>query len=421
MKKFLEIFLLQWRSLVRSGAFAALLAASVAWMAVLPGIMHGDGTESGEFALHVRYSLGVVFSVAVLALSASAAGAVAKEREAKRLQLTLVRPVRLFAVALARTAAITSAGAAVLAIAALVLWIQTGRGRTCDHSLAPVLESPQTAADRLFDEYMEKYPDFREKVGEVGEGDIKRYLVQYVMDTYQTVGTNETARWKFDIPRRMRGSAAERAVRVRLTDMYGRLNDVKGTFAVDGRAGDLENVTKTLVRIPLAGTDGGAADGVLAFRNTGSTSVTVSPRKDLHLLVRADSFAWNLFRAWLVLVAVLALAVATGVFLGASLTRAVAVFVMMSLLFAAVVTPSTVEDSPDPTTTTRADRMGLAISRFTAAATSPFSSYGPVGALEDGTCVEWEETLRALAFNGVLLPFVLSLLAGLVMSRKESV
>ncbi len=421
MRKFFEIFRLQWRALARSGAFAALLVASVAWMLVLPRIMRGDGTESGEFAMQVRYSLGIVFSLSVVALSASAAGSIATEREARRLQLTMVRPVRLFAVALARVAAITAAGAAVLAIAAAILWFQTGRGRTCDHALSPILESPETAADRMFDDYMKRYPDFREKVGETGEGEMRRYLAQYVRDSYQTVSTNESASWSFDLSGF--GGSRDYSVRVRMTDLFGRLKDVAGTFSVNGRAGDLDNVSKTLVAVPLSRevrTDEDRVD-VLSFANTGTTSVTIYPRRDLQLLIRADSFAWNLFRAWLELVAVLALVVAVGVFLGASLSRPVAVFVMISLLFVAVVTPSTVENCPDPTTTTAADRVGLAISRFSAAATSPFYAYAPVGALEDGTCVEWSEVGEALATDGVFIPLVLSLLAGLVMSRRESI
>ena len=111
MKAFREIFRLEWRALVRSRAFALMLVASVAWMFAVPHLVKDDGTAAGAFELNVRYSIGVVFALVLVSLASSAAGSLSKEREARRLQLTLVRPVRHFVVALARMFALVSAGA----------------------------------------------------------------------------------------------------------------------------------------------------------------------------------------------------------------------------------------------------------------------------------------------------------------------
>lgn len=416
MKAFWEIFRLEWRALVRSRAFALMLVASVAWMFAVPHLVKDDGTAAGAFELNVRYSIGVVFALVLVSLASSAAGSLSKEREAKRLQLTLVRPVRHFVVALARMFALVSAGAAILGVSSAVLVAQVGGGRACDHVLAPVMESPKAEADRLFDEYMEKYPDFREKVESQGEREVKLYLVQYVKDQLQTVATNATASWRFDL--KSVPQDAEMAVRVRVTDLYGRLKHVGGEFSLGGLKGVLSHINKTIVRVPLEGESN--SDGEeLVFRNGGEASVTINPRKDLNLLVRADNFAWNAFRAWLELTSVLSLIVAVAVFLGAALGRSVAVFSVVAMLVVMVVSPSVLEDYPDPTTMNRVDRMSLALTEAAARVTAPFSVYSPVSALESDSCVERAEALEAVGVNVVLLPLVFALLSGLVMSRKS--
>lgn len=416
MKAFREIFRLEWRALVRSRAFALMLVASVAWMFAVPHLVKDDGTAAGAFELNVRYSIGVVFALVLVSLASSAAGSLSKEREARRLQLTLVRPVRHFVVALARMFALVSAGAVILGVSSAVLVAQVGVGRECDHVLAPVMESPKAEADRLFDEYMEKYPDFREKVKSQGEREVRLYLVQYVKDQLQTVATNETASWRFDL--KSVPQDAEMAVRVRVTDLFGRLRHVGGEFSLGGRKGALSHINKTIVRVPLEG--GSHSDGdELVFRNEGGASVTINPRNDLNLLVRADSFAWNAFRAWLELTSVLSLIVAVAVFLGAALGRSVAVFSVVAMLVVMVVSPSVLEDYPDPTTMNRVDRMSLALTEAAARVTAPFSVYSPVSALESDSCVERAEALEAVGVNVVLLPLVFALLSGLVMSRKS--
>ena len=52
-------------------------------------------------------------------------------------------------------------------------------------------------------------------------------------------------------------------------------------------------------------------------------------------------------------------------------------------------------------------------------ATSPLRVYSPISDLESTTCIEWRTVGRSLGLNIVLLPLVLSWLAGLVMVRKQ--
>ena len=117
MSSFWRIFSLEFLSVLRTKTLAMLLVASVAWMLVAPHLLVADGTDAGARQMCLKYSLGGVVALLSIALLASATSAIAREREAKRLQLTMVRPVRFFTIALGKIAALSVVGALVLAVA----------------------------------------------------------------------------------------------------------------------------------------------------------------------------------------------------------------------------------------------------------------------------------------------------------------
>ncbi len=137
------------------------------------------------------------------------------------------------------------------------------------------------------------------------------------------------------------------------------------------------------------------------------------------MLVEADSFGWNIFRAWIVLTSLVALLVALAVFLGAALSRSVAIFVTMSLLFIMSVSPALIETYPDPSAFDTLDRISLRLTEFAAHATRPLSAYAPIAALASTSAIESREVASAALWNLVVLPLVFSVLSGLVMVRKQ--
>ena len=412
MRPLLEIVRLEFRALVRSRALAILAVVSLAWMFAMPVLVKGDGTAEGARMMFVRYSLGGVFAFTLVSLVAAGAGSLAKDRSAKRLQLTAVRPVSPFAVAFGRFIALTASGAAVLALAAVVVLCRTDVSRVCDHVLAPVMESPRAEAERMYAIYMQD-PDTPKAVREAKKSDVVRILEQKAAEHYQTIGTNETAAWTFRMPDRVPGAA----VRLRFTDAYDMREDVFGTFRIGGFSGAVSNVTKSVLAVPLAGTRGTGSE--LVFRNEGGRPLLLRPRRDIHLLVAADSFAANLFRAWLELVSVLGLAVAFAVFLGAGLGRSASVFTAVTVLVLSVVSPAVVEQCPYEIDTARGDLVGLALTRFAVTATQPMNAVSPLERLSSDECVEWPETVRTLLADLVLLPLAFAFLAAVVMPRKE--
>ncbi|MBQ6138023.1 MAG: hypothetical protein IJI73_11735, partial [Kiritimatiellae bacterium] len=271
---------------------------------------------------------------------------------------------------------------------------------------------------RMYEVFMNS-PETPKEAREAKKEDVVRILTQKAWERYQSVETNSTAEWSFRLP----ADAAAVSARMRFSTMFDTREDVRGSFSVGCWTGAVSNVTKAIVRVPLSKGrgDASAAGGVakLVFRNEGAGSVMLRPRRDVNLLVRADTFRANLLRAYLELVSMLALVIAFGVFLGAGLGRSVAVFTVMAMLFVAVVSPSILEECPDDLETSRGDRMGLRITRFVQKATSPFNSLSPLESLAADECVEPLEVTATLAGNLVLLPCLLAWLAALAMPLKQ--
>ena len=421
MTSFWRIFWLEFTGFVRSKALALLVAASVLWMFGLPFVMKGDGTADGARELYIHYSLGGVFALLVIALLASATGSLAREREAKRLQLTLVRPVRYTLIVLGKILAHVAAGALVLAASCTVLAVRTDLTHPCSHVLSPILPSPREEAKAMYESYM-KDPETPEAVKRTKKEIVLRLLANRAVDRYETIQTNATAKWRFPIEA---FAGVGLKVRMRFTNQYEMRQDVVGEFRIGDLSGTVSNITQAVLAIPLESHQSQPAQlsqqlpTTLSFYNAGKSAVMFRPRKDINLLLPADAFGWNLLRAYVVLLAILSFVVSLGGFLSAGLGRPVAMFVAFVTLIVSEMSPSVVEQYPDELETNFVDRIGLHITRFAAEVTRPVSSAAPLEALAKDECVEFETVLRLAAADFLAVPLLLALLSALLLPRKQ--
>ena len=414
MRGFLEVFRLEIAALVRSKTVAMLSVASLVWMFAMPFVVTGDGTMEGERELFVHYSLGGVFLLLIVSLVSSATGTLARERAEKRLQLTMVRPVRYFSIALAKTSALTACGAAVLALAVLVLAARTDLSRPCNHVLKPIMPSPREEAKAMYKSFMED-PNTPAQVKSARKSAVLRLLENRAMDNYQTISTNDTATWRFNIA----GESAS-AVRIRFTNQFDMRDDVRGIFRIGDREGVASNITQAIVTIPLRKTEPSSEGAdVLSFENRGGRALMLRPRRDIDLLQAADSFGWNLLRTYLELVSILALTISFGVFLSASLGRPVALFTAIVSLIVSEMSPSVIEQYPDELEKDGVDRVGLMLTRFAAEATRPVSALNPMERLASDACVEGKEVARVMLLEMLAVPIFLSFLSAIVLPRKQ--
>ena len=420
MTSFWRIFWLEFTGFVRSKALALLVAASVLWMFALPFVMKGDGTADGGRELYVHYSLGGVFTLLVIALLASATGSLAREREAKRLQLTLVRPVRYLLIVLGKILAHVAAGALVLVIACGTLAFRTDLSRPCNHVLSPILPTPREEAKAMYESYM-KDPETPEAVKKTKKEIVLRLLENRAVDRYEAIATNACVSWRFGGLGGL-GGLEGLAVRMRFTNQYEMRQDVRGMFTFGDYQGVVSNITQAVLTIPLTSQTSQTSQTFqtsLSFVNEGTSVLMLRPRKDINLLVPADAFGWNLIRAYVVLVAILAFVISLGTFLSAGLGRPVAMFVAFVMLIVSEMSPSVVAQYPDELETKLVDRIGLHITRFAAEVTHPVSAAAPLEALAKDECVEPMAMLRLAAADLLAVPLLLSLLAALVLPRKQ--
>jgi hypothetical protein len=238
------------------------------------------------------------------------------------------------------------------------------------------------------------------------------------MDRYDTIQTNSVAEWRFGILEGME----DLSVRMRFTNQMGMRQMVMGVLRLGELEGVASNVTQTVLTVPLRRRDGAempSGESRLVFDNRGDSVLMLRPRRDINILAAADAFGWNLLRAYLEMVAILALIVSFGVLLSAGLGRPVALFVAIVALAVGEMSPSIVEQYPDELETNVVDRMGLAITRFAAGITRPVSALSPLGALSRDDRIEPRDVALLMLSDIVLAPLLLSLLASLAMSRKQ--
>ena len=413
MNSFWRIFWLEWTAIVRTKTLALLTAASVGWMYVSPYVLKGDGTAEGAREICIRYSLGGVFLLVTVALLAGATGSLARERAARRLQLTMVRPVSYMAIALGKMLAYVAAGAMVLAVAFVMLGFRVNLSQRCDHVISPILPSPAEEALTMYDSYMAD-PDTPDAIRRAKKSVVLRILRQRALDHYQTMPTNEVVSWRF-------AECEPRAVRIRFTNMFEMRQSVEGAMSFGEWRGAVSNITQAVVEVPLrrAAVDGTARPGELVFSNQGKHALMIRPRKDISLLVAGDEFWRNAIRAYLEMVAVLALVIAFGTFLSAGLGRPVALFTAIVMMIVGEMSPSVVEQYPDELEGKLADRIGLYITRATVAVTKPLTALTPLDALSKNEFIERPELLRTLAVDAVAMPLVLALLSALILPRKQ--
>ena len=417
MRGFLAIFAVELKSLVRSKSLLAGFAATVLWMWFLPEILTSDGTSDGARELYVKYSLGAVFAAATVAFASAAAGSMALERSRRTLHLALVRPVRIFCIALAKTCASGVAGAALLLVAAAVLLFKCDASRPASRVLDPELEPVSAEARRMYEAYMSD-PDTPDEIKKADRSFVIGILKRKAAEHYATIRPGETASWSFPaVP----AGAAKASVGFKFATAFSGRYAMKGTLSfADGEKTEIEEFTQETVErdLPQAGK---GRDVKISFRNGGSEALLLRPRKDVKIRysMPGDIFAANLAFAWVELSSLLFLSVSFAVFLGASFGRSVAVFAVLAALFVSVAAPAAVEEYDGEVSAPRMERISSAVSRAVAAAVMPFDAVSPVGDLASDRRIPTGETVAVFAADAALIPLAFAFLSAIAARKRE--
>ena len=411
-----ESFRLTLRALVRGHVMTLLLAAVALVHVLFPSIVRADNTAAGWREMYIRAVPGFVVAVVLVVTLACACGFFSRERETNRLALTVVRPSSALAVAVGRWLALCAVVAVALALNAVLTFARLPDAPNCRHHVAPILPPPATVARQMMEEYL-KDPATPEAVRKAPRHRVLELLTNREKDRYDAIVPKESLSWTFPAGNCDSGLA----VRVCFSSASSMSRSARGTLTFGGLTGVVSNNTQTLVDIPLEGKAvGSSATNSLVFANTGTVPMMLRPRRDLELLLPADSFLMNLFRATLQSLAVLALLAAFGIFLSAALSRPVAIFTAFVLLVVTEMAPAVVEQFPETLDTTFSEKIGLRITQAVAYLTSALTKPQPISDLATGTCVEWSALGSAVLVNAVVAPLALLALAAYIVRRRVS-
>ena len=421
-----ESLLLTLRALMRGRILILLLGAVglIHWL--MPGFVRSDGTVSGNLEMYIRAVPGFVAMVVQLAILCIACGMFAKEREEKRLALTLTRPVPAFSVAVGKWLGLSIVAAVTLAFSSALLLAfppdKVGKLPPCRHHYAPSLPPPEVTASRMLLSYLQD-PDTPEAIKKASKSAVLTLLTTKEQDRYDVVKPGDTMVWPYEIDAlKNKMDAGEKlSLLVRFSTQFEMRTPVAGNICMGDYSATVSNNTQALIEIPFtrAGVAVKKESGInLTFSNTGKTTVMLRPRRDLEVLAPADSFAWNLLRAQLEILSLSMLLAAYGLFLSAALSRPVAVFTALASFAVVLMVPSVIVQFPDEFHAPLADRIGLALSRCVQTVTSSVSMPSPVSDLATGRAVEWMPMLRTVVGNSILLPCVLLALSAFIVRRK---
>ena len=416
---FAASFSVALKGLVRSKAFWLLLAAVAAVHWFVPDLVRSDGSDAGALEMHVRGVVGGAAAVVLLSTLAMACGALARERETRRLPLSLVRPASAFALLLGERSALVavSCGALALSFALLVAFPPPAAANArCFRHVQPALPPPEVSAAAMLERYLAD-PSTPDAIRNASRRTVLDILAAKESDRYEVIRPGESAAWPMDL-----GGVPREGLllRVRFASEFESRASVQGTFQVAGLAASVSNNTQAVLTMPLhhGQTTNAAPDNALSFSNTGRGVVMVRPRHDLAVLAPADGFTANAARSYVLTLALAALFAAAGLFLSAGLSRPVALFSAFVFLAAVFTAPQAVAQYPNELEAGFVDRMGLFLSRVVTSLTASFTESSPVADLATGKHIAAADLVRALAKNALLLPAIF-LACGAWASRRK--
>ena len=434
------------RAALRTKTVAALLVLLAVCVAVLPGVVKGDGTPAGELQVLLTYTLGFAFGILCLATLWAACALFAAEIDSARMQLSAVKPVRAAEFWMGKWLALLGLNALVLAavyagVYGQMAWRMRRSGwADADRPVSrrvthPVLPTPKEEAREAY-EVLRRQDALPKGMSEAA---VLKTLEAKADEKYDVINPGEEVRWRFHLKRPVGVKKAEPVtVRIRFDTEFSTREHVTGVCSLSvagqpGRAAKvaLDDFTQNEIEFVVdtrafaAGEKGadGLRDFEVAFHHTGDakrvSALMLRFRKDVELLTPGGTFEANLARAACVQWSVLALLAGFGLTLSACFSLPVAAFVATLLLVLTLVGNSVVQVVSEDDEKEWGNRVGIWISRGVSAATRPSTRAEPLTALTRGERLEGDVLGRAALWNVVWLPALFAVAGCWVLRRRE--
>ena len=444
MRKILSIAILTFRESVRSKLVLALAVAIAVLVGGLPFLLKGDGTPVGIARMTLLYPIGAAFVFLALAAPWTAAASIASDVKGRTLQLTRVKPVRMWQLWCGKWLGLLFLYALLLAGAFLVVALrlaatgafaleEIGIAKRHIHPVLPPIERQiaEMEAHVAASHENEMTPQERR--------DLRATLRRQLPYASASLRAGDTWHWFF-VPERLPAEGEKVWLHLGLhTDTLSEkqpkakiLLRAEGASQGSAVADEITDFTAREIDLSLPAP---AATGTnrleLVIANTAekdTPQLLVQPRQQLILLLRAGGLEANMVRTYAVLLSLLALLLALGLTAGAFFTLPVAVFVTTCLIVS-VISSAYVMTDPDllepevvgsqPILQRFQFKLATGVTRTLATVSAPALKPTPLQQLSSTEWIPAGEILQAVAGNALVLPAILAILSSLHLARKE--
>ncbi|MBP5321553.1 MAG: hypothetical protein J6334_11255 [Kiritimatiellae bacterium] len=433
------------RASLRTRTVGAIIVLLLACIFLLPYMLKGDGSPAGELQVLFTYTLGFAFGLLALASLWTACSLFAAEIDSTRIQLTTVKPVRVWEQWFGKWLALLILNGLALLVVYLGAYAQIRwrihRDRweaierpTSRYVARPILPTPAEEAKAVYAEMAEagQLPTNLTKQA------ILRVLREKAAERYSIVNPGEEVAWQFALERPI-AAGDPVTVRVRFDTEYSTRTHIQGTFriACDEAPGTAIEVpvsdfsqneiefavdSKELLPEPLSPAPP-LRHFTLAFANQSqareSSAIMLRFRQDVALLTPGGTFEANLLRSAVIHWSVLGLFSALGLTLSACLSFPVAAFTATLLLVLCMLGNSVVEVIAEEDKADWKNKPGIWVSQVIHYATVQAFRESPLTSITRNERINTKRMLSAAGWDLVAMPFYLAALGCVVLSRRE--
>ena len=437
------------RASLRTRTVGAIIVLLMACILLLPCVLKGDGTPAGDLQVLFTYTLGFAFGLLALASLWTACSLFAAEIDSTRIQLTVVKPVRMAELWFGKWLALLILNGLALLLVYLgvyaqIQWrIHRDQWEKTDYPSSryvfrPVLPTPAEEAKAVYAEMAEagKLPTNLTKRA------ILRVLEEKASERYSILNPGEEVSWtfQFDHPLTLGDPLT---VRVRFDTEYSTRTHIQGTFRLI-----CEELPGTVIDVPVSDfsqneiefavdsndfipANAPASQPVprdlrqfrLIFANQShsreSSAIMVRFRQDVALLTPGGPFEVNLVRSAFIHWSVLGLFSALGLTLSACLSFPVAAFTATLLLLLCMLGNSVVSVIAEEDKADWKNKPGIWVSQAIHYATVHAFRESPLTAVTRNERIDTRRMLSAASWDLVLMPLYLAALGCVVLTRRE--
>ena len=430
----LAIAVLTLRESVRRQLLPALAILTPLGIVALHASVTGDGTPAGRLRVFLPYSLALTAAIAGAAVLWASCAAVSLDIESRRIQLTLVKPVRQAQLWLGRWLGMLAITAILLVEAGgflyLLVRMDWSASRRSDERTERALRDEMLLGRRrlsalppAIDAAMEAEADRAIAEGRVAPDVSRRELMAELRRRHRAAlsavapGTSRT--WTFAGATPPRRAASRAWLRFRVSSSFHDRRSFHGVWTVVGPDGrerirlPVENLYDGTHVLPVPA-DQIPADGpwtlVYANADRASSCTLIFPEGGVEMLTAESGFASNLLRGLVVLFGKLGMVAALGLAAGSLFSFPVATFVAVSLLVMGATANHLAKTGdergapgPDASAVHRltdaaGQRMAAGLTRLT----QPVAALTPIRDIADGILVPWSACGKA---TGLMLVF----------------